>query len=505
MLFQNCGPAKLSSSGSADTGSTSQALSVGSKVDVPALLGSTQENTGNVLYPALSTASEFDYALGSPIIQNIVLKNNDFSQIIWVHGPSSTVVATGDSFDQAGLTSDQWGIYYVFGYRGQIPYLITQLKMAPNSSSTLNINSVGAVQIIQSSVASDSLNEWILLQVNAPYVNFNSIQFVTPAGAVNGKRAVLITKKLTDNVSVQINMTDMSGQNSSVTVTLPAKISATPTPSPTATPVSTPVPTPTVTPKPTATPISTPTPTPTPVPTPTPSPTPSATPVPTPTPSPTPTPLPDVIVTSISMSPANPVDGQAVTFSAVVKNQGSGATPAGVVIGVSFQIDGVAMSWSDTDSASLAPGASVTLTANNGPNNSATYTAVAGTHTLTAWVNDVNRFAETNTTNNKKSVSITVASATTEVCGSVAENSTLTLSCPSGKSITNVVFASYGDVTGGSCGAYTVGSCSASNSMSYVQSVCLGKSSCSVPANNTIFGDPCVGMDKSLTVDVQCN
>jgi hypothetical protein len=44
--------------------------------------------------------------------------------------------------------------------------------------------------------------------------------------------------------------------------------------------------------------------------------------------------LPDMIVSSISMSPSNPAAGQAVTFSAVVTNQGNAATPAGVVIGV---------------------------------------------------------------------------------------------------------------------------------------------------------------------------
>ena len=50
--------------------------------------------------------------------------------------------------------------------------------------------------------------------------------------------------------------------------------------------------------------------------------------------------LPDLIITSISMSPANPTSGQAVTFTATIKNQGTAATPSGVSIGVYFFIDG---------------------------------------------------------------------------------------------------------------------------------------------------------------------
>ena len=65
-------------------------------------------------------------------------------------------------------------------------------------------------------------------------------------------------------------------------------------------------------------------------------------------------PRPDVVVTSISASPANPAAGQAVTFSVTVKNQGLGSTPAGVVIGVSFWIDGSAVSWADQDATALA-------------------------------------------------------------------------------------------------------------------------------------------------------
>ena len=120
--------------------------------------------------------------------------------------------------------------------------------------------------------------------------------------------------------------------------------------------------------------------------------------------------LPDLIVTSISWTPTTLTAGSQVVFSCVVKNQGTGPTPAGVIIGVQFAIDGSesVITWSDTDTTSLAPGASVTLTCDNGTNGVNYWPATAGTHTVQAWVNDVDRFAESNLNNNKLTASITV-------------------------------------------------------------------------------------------------
>ncbi len=120
---------------------------------------------------------------------------------------------------------------------------------------------------------------------------------------------------------------------------------------------------------------------------------------------------PDLIVTDITSSPASPLTGNATVFSAVVKNQGTGATPAGTIIGASFFVDGTQVSWSDTTTASLAAGASVTLTANSGPSGTAYWTATTGTHTIMAYVDDVNRIAETDDNNNKFSKSLTVATS----------------------------------------------------------------------------------------------
>lgn len=118
--------------------------------------------------------------------------------------------------------------------------------------------------------------------------------------------------------------------------------------------------------------------------------------------------LSDLIITDLTCSPASPQPGNAVTLSATVKNQGNAATPAGTILGVGFQIDGAATSlWSDNYTASLGPGSSVVLTVNGGTNGT-TWTAISGTHTITAYVDDVNRIAESNESNNIFTKSITV-------------------------------------------------------------------------------------------------
>jgi hypothetical protein len=116
----------------------------------------------------------------------------------------------------------------------------------------------------------------------------------------------------------------------------------------------------------------------------------------------------DLTVTQIFWSPAHPKAGQPLTFSATVKNRGSAATDDGVVIGVAFQINGMTVTWSDNNKASLGPGQSRRLTANFGPGESATWTAVAGEHTLGAWVDDVNRLPDTNRNNNTNEAQLVV-------------------------------------------------------------------------------------------------
>ncbi len=143
-----------------------------------------------------------------------------------------------------------------------------------------------------------------------------------------------------------------------------------------------------------------------------------------PTPTPMPSGKPDLIVTGISWEPANPAPGSAVTLKATIKNQGDAPTPAGVKHGVLFTFDdGAAGSgvWSDTHTGSLAPGASVSVTANGGSAGS-TWKAVAGTHTVKAHVDDVNRIAESNENNNVMAKQITVGTGPAPIRGDLNGN-----------------------------------------------------------------------------------
>ncbi|HXT97523.1 MAG TPA: glycosyl hydrolase [Polyangia bacterium] len=95
------------------------------------------------------------------------------------------------------------------------------------------------------------------------------------------------------------------------------------------------------------------------------------------------------------------------------------------------------------------------------------------------------------------------AAGGTTVCGSGAEDSNVTLSCPSGETIDKVTFASFGTPTG-SCGSFAAGACNASSSQAVVEALCIGRQSCSVPADNGAFTDPCDKTTKSLSIQVTC-
>jgi subtilase family serine protease len=118
---------------------------------------------------------------------------------------------------------------------------------------------------------------------------------------------------------------------------------------------------------------------------------------------------PDLVVTDLAWAPAAPKAGEAVLLSITIKNQGNGAAPAGITHGIACHIDGQFVAWSDTLNTPLAPGESKTLTVNNGPQGSRTWTAVAGEHTVEAHVDDVDRIHEREEGNNKLQRKILVA------------------------------------------------------------------------------------------------
>ncbi|MFP2908298.1 endo-1,3-alpha-glucanase family glycosylhydrolase [Pyxidicoccus sp. 3LFB2] len=128
-----------------------------------------------------------------------------------------------------------------------------------------------------------------------------------------------------------------------------------------------------------------------------------------------------------SMSPLTVAPGSSVIFSATLQNTGNVATPAGIIHGVSFWVNGTQVSWSDTHTGSLAPGASVTVTSNHGPTGTRVWTAPStpGTHTLVAEVDDINRMpAETNEGDNELSASLSVTASAT--CSDRVRNGTET-------------------------------------------------------------------------------
>ncbi|CAM6119644.1 unnamed protein product [Calypogeia fissa] len=78
------------------------------------------------------------------------------------------------------------------------------------------------------------------------------------------------------------------------------------------------------------------------------------------------------------------------------------------------------------------------------------------------------------------------------------------LECSSGRKISHIVFASFGNSTG-TCGKFQKGSCHASVSTAVIEKACKGKSQCAVPVSAEEFGeDPCPGYPKSLTVQAIC-
>lgn len=101
---------------------------------------------------------------------------------------------------------------------------------------------------------------------------------------------------------------------------------------------------------------------------------------------------------------------------------------------------------------------------------------------------------------------VNITNAVQTVCATANEGATLSITAPAGTTFTSIAFASYG-TPGGSCGAFTLGGCHATSSLSVVQTALIGKSGTqTIPATNTNFGgDPCYGTAKRLYVQAVCS
>ncbi|EQC27760.1 TKL protein kinase [Saprolegnia diclina VS20] len=85
----------------------------------------------------------------------------------------------------------------------------------------------------------------------------------------------------------------------------------------------------------------------------------------------------------------------------------------------------------------------------------------------------------------------------------VTENSTLSLVCDAPLVVSKILFASYG--TPVNTGVYAAkGKCDATNSTQILQAACVGDQVCNVNADNSVFGNPCHGTGKRLTVTALC-
>merc|ERR1719295_286030 len=85
------------------------------------------------------------------------------------------------------------------------------------------------------------------------------------------------------------------------------------------------------------------------------------------------------------------------------------------------------------------------------------------------------------------------------------EGTAFTIGCQGGKKI-EIREAIYGrDTKDFGCGGPIKNtSCKSNKSLSEVKKRCNGKPSCSVPANNGVFGDPCRGTKKFLSATYVC-
>ena len=123
----------------------------------------------------------------------------------------------------------------------------------------------------------------------------------------------------------------------------------------------------------------------------------------------------DLVVTNLEYDKASIAAGDRVLFTATVTNIGDQDAPSnGQPLGVRIHFDGneSVLVWNDQHLTGLKAGESVKLTMTGGTNNDIYWTATAGTHTATAWVNDqTSRYPnEVNFNNNQTNFTITVPS-----------------------------------------------------------------------------------------------
>ncbi|MBI4188195.1 MAG: hypothetical protein HY529_03200 [Chloroflexi bacterium] len=108
--------------------------------------------------------------------------------------------------------------------------------------------------------------------------------------------------------------------------------------------------------------------------------------------------LPDLIIQSLTWSPASPVEGDNVTFTVTIKNQGGGKAEPPVV---GFYIDDTALSYTSVSA----------LTSNATTSQKFNWFAQPGAHTVKTAVDPYNRIVESDESNNEKIVTFPTLAA----------------------------------------------------------------------------------------------
>jgi len=121
------------------------------------------------------------------------------------------------------------------------------------------------------------------------------------------------------------------------------------------------------------------------------------------------TPKPDLRITHVKMVPPYPIKGQKVTFAAMVKNEGTGATTAGTPILISYRVNGTEIATSVNYTQSIPAGGLALIQADSGPLGTNLWSADSvGSYSVSAVVDPTNTIAECVESNNSTSTNLTV-------------------------------------------------------------------------------------------------
>jgi len=120
--------------------------------------------------------------------------------------------------------------------------------------------------------------------------------------------------------------------------------------------------------------------------------------------------LPNLQVTDISWVPASPVVGDAVVFSAAVKNAGLAPTSSGIVHGVNFEVSGSLVASNNTYVTAIASSSTATIAADG-----SWVPTSAGTFSVVATVDPSNLIVESNEGDNQFSENVTIAIASSAI------------------------------------------------------------------------------------------